>query len=140
MIGTFRLPAIDDPSRLVEWRLDERGLEWTGTDGHDRWMPYACIRLATLGCLAGRGWQLRLSGPPGVVTITAGEEASPEGLAGFATLAQQLIQGADDAGCRARFRLNHRRLTPQWLWARRGKLMDSGGELARSLPKTTTQS
>lgn len=133
---TFQLPAFDTPNQRVEWRLDARGLEWTGSDGHDRWMPYACIRLATLGNLKDGGWRLRLSGPPGAVIISAGRDTLPEDILAFSDLANKLIQGASGAGCRSKFRLNHKKINPAWLWARLGRDMSTSDGLLQALPKT----
>ena len=133
--GTFELPAFGTPHRRVEWRLDERGLEWTGADGVERWMPFACIRLATLGDVKKSGWRLRLSGPPGAVIIWAGPDAEQTDVAAFSNLAGKLIQGAHAAGCKARFRVNHKASAPDWLWARLGRKVESEQEMLEILPQ-----
>lgn len=132
------LPEPSRPSGRIDWRLDTRGLEWTELSGKDQWMPFACIRLATLGNVAGHGWRLRLTGPPGVALIHAGQAAGQfagdSDLQVFSVLCAALIAGADEAGCRARFRLNHGRALSGWLWSRQGQLMETGAGLVAVLP------
>ena len=121
----------------MEWRLDSRGLEWSDNDGQDHWMPYACVRLATLGNPGGNGWRLRLGGPPGVALVFAGTDANPDNLSTFSRLSEKLINGANEAGCKARFRLNHGTIKPHWLWARLGEEI-SAAEALPYLPPVST--
>lgn|GEM_PF-2528420 len=135
------LPSVDAPGRRVDWRVDARGLEWTDARGKDRWMPFACVRLATLGHLKKQGWCLRLSGPPGALVFGAGANgaASAEDLAAFRELGQIMIMGASEAGCRARFRRNDGTagFGLKWaepLWARGGQSVANGQVLVDMLP------
>lgn len=121
----------------MQWRLDARGLEWTGDDGKDRWMPYACVRRATLGNPRGVGWRLRLSGPPGAALIEAGVGSRQEDLVAFTKLARATIEGAAAAGCGTRFAINHGRPLFDPLWARRGSSASSGAELVEALSAIT---
>lgn len=130
----FSLPASGKSSKRITFRLDERGLEWTDEDGKDSWMPFACVRLATLGNFKTKEWNLRLSGPPGAIILSSGVGASPEDLAQFSELSRKMIEGAAGAGCRAKFRLNHKRRGPDWLWARSGKRIETATALTAQLP------
>ena len=128
------MPGSDASAARINWRLDERGLEWTTVNGSDHWMPFACVRLATMGDLGTRGWRLRLSGPPGAALICSGMQPPSQDLDTFSRLASAMILGAQQAGCRAKFRLNHRPTRPGWLWARGGKPLESGSDLVSVLP------
>lgn len=103
-------------------------------------MPFACVRLATLGNLQKHGWCLRLSGPPGAIILGAGGgDALPADLASFGELARAMIEGASDAGCRARFGINHSGLgfgrpASEVFWARAGTKAASGADLLEILP------
>ena len=96
-------------------------------------MPFACIRRVTLGQRP-NGWGLRLSGPPGAVMFGPGPRPASEDLQTFVMLSREMIEGADMAGCRVRFRLNHSRFGPDWLWARCGLKAESGQSLLVNLP------
>jgi len=51
----------------------------------------------------------------------------------FKQLAEALILGAQDAGCRAKFRVNHQKFPLGWIWARGGVQVETGAELALML-------
>lgn len=131
----FSLPIPGKSDSHMDWRLDARGLEWTDLAGKDRWMPFACVRRATLGHVKRRGWQLRLSGPPGAVMFGSGAELEAQSVDVFTRLAGKMIEGAAATGGRARFCLNHRNISPDWLWARSGRNLQSGEALMSYLPK-----
>jgi hypothetical protein len=132
-VEVFSLPSLGKNQGRTEWRLDERGLEWTDLNGKDKWMPFACVRLVTLG-QSEKGWRLRLSGPPGAVTFGTGLAPLPKDLGTFAHLAARMIEGATEVGCSVHFRFNNQTFGPAWLWARCGRKQESGKFLLRKLP------
>ena len=133
-VEVFRLPVAGDAAPVTELRLDARGLEWTEANGHEKWMPFACIRLAAVGRYTDQKWRLRLSGPPGTLTISSGTDAASADVRTFANLAQRMIEGADAAGCGTQFRFKRDPIGPNWLWARTGQKRMNGVALIGDLP------
>lgn len=131
-MGPWLLPNPRDPEKEIEWRLTETGLEWSGGDFNAAWMPFACMRLLTLGNVSGDqwGWRMRISGPPGSVLIYGGAGSQE---ADFFELSHRVITGAASAGCGTNFRWNDRNLAPPFLWARMGRRMQSADDLLNLL-------
>lgn len=134
---TFTLPVIGHSEALTDLHLDARGLEWTGPDGQDQWMPFACIRLAALARYSDQEWRLRLSGPPGAVIFCSGAQGVASDIAAFVTLARQMIEGAQNAGCGTRYRFQNKPRGPSWFWARIGGKKANGSALIAELPSET---
>lgn len=130
---TFDLPSAKAATGRILWHLDARGLEWTGADGKESWMPFACVRRATLGNPSGFGWRLRMSGPPGAALIEAGRAAKAADTIAFTKLSVAAVEGVANAGCGTRFAINHGRVWFDPLWARRGRAVSSGAELIEAL-------
>lgn len=135
-VEIFRLPLHGQVASATELRLDARGLEWTEANGTDKWMPFACIRLAALGRYADHNWQLRLSGPPGAVVFGSGRDASNADVPVFTDLARRMIEGAARAGCGTQYRFKRDPYGPSWLWARAGQRRVDAAALIGDLPNS----
>jgi len=125
-----RQVELPDPQRSggsVLWKLSERGLEWDGGQSRAAWMPFACMRRVTLGHVSALGgWRLNISGPPGSVLIGSSHfkaTETPKAAARFIALARDIIRGAGERGCPAKFRVNNGFLGPAIIWSRLGTPM-----------------
>ena len=82
------------------------------------------MRRVTLGHVrALGGWRLYISGPPGSVLLGSSHykvEEMPDMAAQFTSLAADIVRGAGQRGCPAKFRVNNRFSAPTFVWSRLG--------------------